>query len=102
MNRKLHFIASHEHWVEEFGEVELIGGWAEVALDEDFAALIEGSDYQVFLTSYDPVLLFVHRRTARTFEIHTLPALEGKRRFAARCVAGWWGDAPRGTAAALG
>ena len=28
-------------WVEAFGEADLIGGWAEVALDRDFAALVE-------------------------------------------------------------
>jgi len=85
LNRKPTFIASHEDWLEEFGEVELIGGWAEVALDEEFAALIDASDYQVFLTSYDPVLLFVQNRTARSFEIHTLPVLGSSQQFAARC-----------------
>jgi hypothetical protein len=79
------FIVSHGEWLEKFGEVELIGGWAEVALDEEFAALIEASDYQVFLTSYGPVLLFVQNRTARSFEIHTLPVLECRRQFPARC-----------------
>lgn len=71
--------------MEEFGEIELIGGWAEVALDEDFAALIESAEYQVFLSSYDAVLLFVQNRTARSFEIHALPALNGKRQFSSRC-----------------
>ncbi len=48
-------IASHDTWLEEAGEVELIGGWAEVALGEEFAAAADTAHYQVFLTSYDAV-----------------------------------------------
>ena len=74
-----------ESWLEAFGEAELIGGWAEVALDAEFAALIEYPGYQVFLTPYDPVQLFVHNRTARSFEIHVLPGAEGRRPVSAHC-----------------
>jgi hypothetical protein len=73
-------------WIEAFGEAELIGGWAEVALDRDFAALIERSGYQVFLTSYDPVQLFVQNRTERGFEIHAMPGLEGRRQVTTHCA----------------
>jgi hypothetical protein len=40
VNRDLHCIASREQWLEETGEVELIGGWAEIPLAADFAAAI--------------------------------------------------------------
>lgn len=72
-------------WLEQAGEVELIGGWAEVALGAEFAALVDTSDYQVFLTSYDAVPVFVQNRTRTTFEIHVLPALRHKAPRAARC-----------------
>jgi hypothetical protein len=65
-------IASHDSWLEEAGEVELIGGWAEVALAEEFAAAADTEHYQVFLTSYDAVLVFVQNRTPKGFEIHAL------------------------------
>jgi hypothetical protein len=79
VNRDLHCIASHEQWLEETGEVELIGGWAEIALAADFAAAIDTSSYQVFATSYDPVSVFVTGRNAAGFEIHAL-AISGKSR----------------------
>jgi hypothetical protein len=73
-----------ERWLERVGEVELIGGWAEVVLGEDFAAL--GSpDYQVFVTAYDPVQVFVQNRSARSFEIHALPGVKGTRTLSMRC-----------------
>lgn len=65
-------------WLYDFGEADLIGGWAEVALDREFAASIERPGYQVFLTPYDPVQLFVHNRGASSFEIHALPGTEGR------------------------
>jgi hypothetical protein len=76
---------SRDSWLEETGEVELIGGWAEVALAADFAGRVDTSDYQVFLTSYDAVVVFVQNRTPRGFEIHALRALEGRLGFATRC-----------------
>ena len=71
-------IASYDTWLEEAGEVELIGGWAEVALARAFAAVADTAHYQVFLTSYDAVLVFVQNRTPESFEIHALPAQSHK------------------------
>jgi hypothetical protein len=79
VNRDLHCIASREQWLEETGEVELIGGWAEIPLAADFAAAIETSSYQVFVTSYDPVSVFVTNRSTAGSEIHA-PAMSGKSR----------------------
>jgi hypothetical protein len=85
LNRNHPFSVAHEAWLEQFGEVELIGGWAEVALEEAFATLVECPGYQVFVTSYDPVQLFVQSRKERSFEIHAMPGPEGKRRLALHC-----------------
>jgi hypothetical protein len=79
-------IASHGGWTEEVGEVELIGGWAEVPLGVEFAALVDTSDYQVFVTSYDAVPVFVQNRTPGGFEIHVLPAVHHKSPRATRCA----------------
>jgi hypothetical protein len=81
-----HLIASHGGWTEEVGEVELIGGWAEIPLGVEFAALVDTSDYQVFVTSYDAVLVFVQNRTPTGFEIHVLPALHRRYPRATRCA----------------
>jgi len=70
-------IAEHGGWLEQIGEVELIGGWAEVRVADDFTAVANTAPYQVFLTSYDAVFVFVQNRTPRSFEIHALP---GQRR----------------------
>lgn len=85
MDRTHHFTVGHEHWLEQLGEVELIGGWAEVALDDDLAGYVEYPGYQVFLTPYDPVQVFVQNRTARGFEIHALPGPRGTRQLSMRC-----------------
>ena len=85
MDRKHRLSVGHAQWLEQLGEVDLIGGWAEVALDDGLADLIECPGYQVFVTPYDPAQLFVHNRTKRSFEIHALPGLEGRRPLSLRC-----------------
>ena len=79
-------ISSPDGWLEEVGEVELIGGWAQVALADDFAAQVAAADYHVFLTSYDAAVVFVQNRTALGFEIHASPAMGRKRLSAMRCA----------------
>jgi len=86
VNTVIGFAPLGEDWIEEVGEAELIGGWAEVPLPEDFARLIDTDHYHVFLTSYDPVLLFVQNRTARGFEIHALTTTRTKRKFSTACT----------------
>jgi hypothetical protein len=39
----------------------------------------------VFVTSYDPVQLFVQNRTERSFEIHVLPGQKGSRAASTHC-----------------
>ena len=73
--------------MEQVGEVELIGGWAEVNVAEDFAVSADTAHYQVFLTSYDAVFVFVQNRTPRSFEIHALPG-QGRKKLpsSTRCA----------------
>jgi hypothetical protein len=48
--RRLYALASPEGWVEDFGEGQLVAGQAQVRLDPEFAALVRGDAYHVFLT----------------------------------------------------
>ena len=67
------WLADSDSWVETAGEIELIGGWAEIAFAEKFAAAVDTSRYQVFVTSYDAAPVFVQNRTPKGFEIHAMP-----------------------------
>ena len=78
-------IADHGPWLEQLGEIELIGGWCEVPLAPEFAAAIDATRYQVCLTSLDAVLVFVHNRTPLGFEVHAAPVRTGGRRSSVRC-----------------
>ena len=54
----------------DFGRAELRDGSAKVALDADFAALVDTDDYHVFLTPEgESVGLYVSARTSGTFEV---------------------------------
>lgn len=83
-------------WLEQVDEVELIGGWAEVMLAADFVARADTRRYQVYLTSYDAVQVFVQNRTTLGFEIHAMPARRGVLKSAATC--GYRVVAPRAAA----
>jgi len=85
VNAIIGFSALDEEWIEDIGEAQLIGGWAEIPLSADFAKLIDSDHYHVFLTSYDPTILFVQNRTARGFEIHALNTRRTKRAFSTCC-----------------
>jgi hypothetical protein len=50
--RRMYAHAGPEPWLEDFGEATLVRGRATVALRPDFAALVAGGAYQVFLTEY--------------------------------------------------
>ena len=52
-HRRLYCVESPESWFEDFGRGTLACGEATVALDPDFAAVVDASDYHVFLTGYD-------------------------------------------------
>jgi hypothetical protein len=71
-HRQLYCVESPESWFEDVGEARVRKGICRVKLDPDFAALVATSDYQVFLTSYDPVPLYVSKRTTTSFEIRIM------------------------------
>jgi hypothetical protein len=69
-HRQLCAIESPESWFEDFGRAELRDGRAEVAVDADFAALVDTDDYHVFLTPEgESDGLYVSARTSGTFEV---------------------------------
>jgi hypothetical protein len=49
----LYCVESPESWFEDFGKGQLECGRADVALDSDFAAVADLSEYHVFLTGYN-------------------------------------------------
>jgi hypothetical protein len=69
-HRVLYCMESPESWFEDFGEGTLTNGKAEVALDPDFAALVETSKMHVFITEHDDNHnLHVPRHTATGFTV---------------------------------
>lgn len=80
MNRRF-LLGTHGAWLEQAGEVELLGGWAQVTFDEAFARQVAGADYEVYLSSYGAAVVFVQNRTPAVFAIHAMPA-PGQRRHA--------------------
>jgi hypothetical protein len=70
-HRLLYCLECPESWFEDFGEGELRGGKARIALDPDFAAVIHPSAYHVFLTPHgDSKGLYVSHRDAHGFTVH--------------------------------
>jgi hypothetical protein len=78
-------VFDHECVIHALGEVDLVGGWVEVALDPRQAARV-GGDYQVLVTSYGGIAVFVQNRTAERFEIHAVAEPRARRRRAPRCA----------------
>jgi hypothetical protein len=84
--RVLHCMESPEHWFEDFGTAKLKGGRAVVKLDADFAKVIT-RDYRVFLAPEgDCRGLYVHRKTAVSFEVRELMGGESAVAFSYRVV----------------
>jgi hypothetical protein len=81
-HRRLYCLESPESWFEDFGKGQLECGRADVRIDPDFAAMVDLTDYHVFLTEYDTdALLRVHHRTAAGFAVEADPdmaTLKGK------------------------
>ncbi len=75
-HRLLYCVESPESWFEDFGKGTLECGRAEVALDPDFAAIVDLSDYHVFLTAYDHEhALHVRNQTPSGFTVEADAAL---------------------------
>jgi hypothetical protein len=84
---RLYAVESPESWFEDFGFGQLVGGRAEIQLDGDFSAVIDGDRYHVFITEYDDSNgLYVTNRTSRGFEVRSkTPTASGE--FSYRVVA---------------
>jgi hypothetical protein len=78
--RSLFCVESPESYFEDFGEAVLAEESVRVALDEDFAALVRRTRYQVFLTSYGPQAIYVSRRDPDGFEIARMPGDDGTKK----------------------
>ena len=51
-HRRMYCMESPESWFEDFGSGQLECGRAEIPIDRDFAALVDLTNYHVFLTEY--------------------------------------------------
>jgi hypothetical protein len=71
-HRRLYCVESPESWFEDFGKGQLEGGCASVAVDPDFATVVDLTDYHVFLTGYDGERdLTVTNRTLAGFRVES-------------------------------
>jgi hypothetical protein len=85
-HRRLYCMESPECWFEDFGTAKLKGGRAVVKLDADFAKVIT-RDYRVFPTPEgDCRGLYVHRRSAASFEVRELQGGKSNVAFSYRIV----------------
>jgi hypothetical protein len=82
-HRRLYCLESPESWFEDFGTARLECGHADVAIDPDFAAVVDLSDYHVFITAYDgDHVLHVGHRTPAGFVVEVdqeIARLKGKK-----------------------
>ena len=86
-HRRLYCVESPESWFEDFGRGTLACGEAEVPFDPDFAAVVDTSDYHVFLTGDDQLFdLCVSKRTTDGFTVKAARGA-GDGRFSWRVVA---------------
>ena len=77
-HRRMYCVESPESWFEDFGKGQLECGQAKVAIDADFAAVVDLSDYHVFLTAYDEDhLLHVANQTPGGFTVQAKDASTG-------------------------
>jgi hypothetical protein len=69
--RRLYCVESPESWFEDFGAGQLSGGNATVQLASDFAALVHGDSYHVFLTpeGESKGWLYVGKKTPTSFAV---------------------------------
>jgi hypothetical protein len=72
-HRRLYCQESPESWFEDFGFGRLVNGRVHIALDPDFAALVDTDAYHVFVTEYDGHgSLAVFERTITGFDVRAM------------------------------
>jgi hypothetical protein len=91
-HRRLYCVESPESWFEDFGNGRLEGGCASVVIDPDFAAVVNLTEYHVFLTDYTTrQQLSVTARTPRGFTVEAnsngIPTASSEGDFGWRIVA---------------
>jgi len=85
-HRRLYCMESPESWFEDFGDGQLQSGCAAIALDPDFAALVNRDAYHVFVSGYEDFELRVIDRTPDGFRVEAKNT-ESTGRFSWRVVA---------------
>jgi hypothetical protein len=87
-HRLLYCMESPESWFEDFGKAALVRGRADVAIDPEFAAVADVSEYHIFLTPYGNTNgLHVSKRTASSFTVEENDCGSSEIAFAWRLVA---------------
>lgn len=87
-HRIVYCVESPESWFEDFGAGQLVAGRAVVALDRDFAALVDAAAYHVFVTPYGETKgLFVTARTPVGFIVQEVAGGVSGAAFTYRVVA---------------
>jgi hypothetical protein len=85
--RLLYCMESPEVWFEDFGTAKLKRGRVVVKLDADFAKVIKRGDYRVFpAPEGDCRGLYVHRKSARSFEVREVMGGKSSITFSYRIV----------------
>ncbi len=87
-HRRLYCQEAPEPWFEDFGSGQLVQGRATIQLDPDFAAVVHGESYHVFLTpTADCNGLYVSQRTPQGFTVQELRGGTSSLAFSYRLVA---------------
>src|SRR5207245_627461 len=87
-HRLLYCVESPESQFEDFGEVKLVKGKADVRLDRDFIAVADTRHYHVFLTPYgDSAGLYVTARRRTGFQVREQGGGKSTLAFSYRVVA---------------
>jgi hypothetical protein len=87
-HRRMYCQESPEPWFEDFGEAQLSNGRATVTLDRDFAAVVHGDRYLIFLTpNGDTRGLYVSSRGPTVFEVREVQGGTASLGFSYRVVA---------------
>ena len=72
--RRAYCVEAAEAWIEDVGEADLEDGRAVVAIDPDLRPFLHLDGYQVAVTAYAPVALYIARRDRDEFEVRSVDA----------------------------
>jgi hypothetical protein len=69
--RRVYCVEAAEAWIEDIGEADLEDGRAVVEIDPALRPFLETDSYQVAITAYAPVAVYVARRDREAFEVRS-------------------------------